>query len=128
MSVVYLGGAINGCTDDVAKGWREAVKPILIEAGHTVIDPMDRDFRGREHEPGIAVEIVEGDKDEILHAGILLMNCPLPSWGTGMEILFGWTHAKRVIAVVPGDRPPSPWISYHAEVRTESIIEVARSL
>ena len=29
---VYLGGPINGCTDEEASGWREAVKVIQEDA------------------------------------------------------------------------------------------------
>lgn len=113
---VYLGGPINGCTDDEAHGWRETVKPLIEAAGHEWLDPMDRDYRGREMEPGIAAEIVENDKADIDECDVLLMNCPKPSVGTSMEIFYGWDRGKRVVAVVPADRQPSPWIVYHAHV------------
>lgn len=110
----YLGGPINGCTDEEASGWREQVKPLLEAAGHTWIDPMVRDYRGREMEPGIAAEIVENDKDDINQCDVLLMNCPKPSVGTSMEVLYGWEQGKRVIAILPEGTTPSPWIVYHA--------------
>lgn len=113
---VYLGGPINGCTDEEASGWREAVKPLLEAKGHDWLDPMSRDYRGREMEPGIAAEIVNGDKDDIKACDVLLMNCPKPSYGTAMEILYGWDRHKRVIVVLPDDgRDPSPWIVYHSD-------------
>jgi hypothetical protein len=92
--IFYLGGPINGCTDEEANGWRSAVKPLIEAAGHDWIDPMARDYRGREMEPGIAAEIVENDKDDILRSDVLLMNCPKPSVGTSMEVLFGWSSEQ----------------------------------
>lgn len=41
---VYLCGPINGCTDDQCKNWREAAKQVLSDT----VDPMRRDYRGRE--------------------------------------------------------------------------------
>lgn len=113
---VYLGGPINGCTDEEANGWRGEVKEVLADNGHEWCDPMDRDYRGRELEPGIAAEIVEGDKFDISECDVLLMNCPKPSYGTAMEILYGYERGKRVIAVLPVGTVPSPWVLYHAEV------------
>lgn len=114
---VYLGGPINGCTDEEANGWREKVKPLLKARGFVCVDPMARDYRGREMEPGIAKLIVENDKKDIDGCEVLLMSCPKPSVGTSMEILYGANHGKHVIAVLPDDeREPSPWIVYHADV------------
>ncbi len=130
MSRIYLGGPINGCTDDEAHGWRESVKEVLVENGHEWIDPMDRDYRGRELEPGIAEEIVVGDKEDIDNCDVLLMNAPKPSYGTAMEILYGAEQAgKRVLVVLPEGTVPSPWVLYHAEaIYYGSVTTVARSL
>jgi nucleoside 2-deoxyribosyltransferase len=123
---VYLGGPINGCTDEEANGWRELVKPVIAELGHVWVDPMVRDYRGREMEPGIAAEIVENDKADVESCDVLLMNCPKPSVGTSMEIFYGWTLGKRVIAVVPYEGEPSPWIVYHTEWHRGSVVDAAR--
>ena len=112
---VYLGGPINGCTDEEAHGWREATKPTIEEHGHEWVDPMTRDYRGRELEPGIAAEIVNGDKIDIDGCDLLLMNAPKPSYGTAMEILYGWQRGKRVIVVLPEGATPSPWVLHHSE-------------
>lgn len=112
--VVYLGGPINGCTDEEAHGWRESVKPLLEARGYTALDPMVRDYRGRELEPGIAAEIVENDKEDIGQSDTLLMSCPKPSVGTSMEVYFGYSIGKRVICVLPEGAPISPWLQYHA--------------
>lgn len=122
----YLGGPINGCTDEEAKGWREAVKPIIEAAGHTWLDPMSRDYRGVED--SAYVEIVEGDKEDINNSDILLMSCPKPSYGTAMEILYGRDNGKRVVAVLPNDAVVSPWVRYHAEVHTGSVVDVVAEL
>lgn len=119
---VYLGGPINGCTDEEANGWRDAVKPEIEARGHSWIDPMDRDYRGREMEPGIAQKIVDGDKSDIADADVLLMNCPKPSVGTSMEIMLGYIQGqdgpapKTIVAVIPDDgREPSPWLVVHSD-------------
>lgn len=129
MSRIYLGGPINGCTDDEAHGWRESVKQVLAESGHEWVDPMDRDYRGRELEPGIAAEIVIGDKDDIDTCDVLLMNAPKPSYGTAMEIMYGAQQLKRVLVVLPEDTVPSPWVLFHADaIHYGSVTAVARSL
>ena len=125
---VYLGGPINGCTDEEAHGWREAVKPIIEAAGHEWVDPMDRDYRGRELEPGVAAEIVEFDKADIAFCDVLLMNCPKPSWGTAMEIFYGYMEHKTVFAVLPSGAVPSPWVLHHAEVHFGSIVETVHEI
>lgn len=126
---VYLGGPINGCTDAEAHGWRDAVKAVLDEAGIPWCDPMERDYRGREMEPGIAEAIVENDKADIDSCDTLLMNCPKPSVGTSMEGLYGWEGGHRVIWVLPEGATPSPWQVYHGEIAEVSSVEdVARGL
>lgn len=126
---VYLGGPINGCTDEEATGWREGVKTILTDAGHAWADPMDRDYRGRELEPGIAAAIVDGDKQDIDGCDVLLMNAPKPSYGTAMEIYYGWERGKRVIVVLPDAAVPSPWVIHHAAaIHYGSVAKVAAGL
>lgn len=125
---IYLGGPINGCTDEEANGWRSAVKSKLVAYGWEAIDPMVRDYRGREMEPGIAAEIVENDKADIEGADVLLMNCPKPSVGTSMEVLYGYTLGKRVICVIPPGSTPSPWLVYHAEVIEGSVLDALKAI
>lgn len=125
---IYLGGPINGCTEQEANGWRDEAKEAIEALGYEWLDPMTRDYRGREMEPGIAAKIVEGDKADIDDCDVLLMNCPKPSVGTSMEILYGYWHDKYVIAVVPDDNP-SPWLVYHAnEVYEGSAVEAIKEL
>lgn len=107
----YLCGPINGCTDDEAKGWREYAKELLT--GETY-DPMVRDYRGRELEPGIANQIVENDKADILECDALIVMFDKPSVGTSMEVLFAHQHGKQVIVVDRSGKPLSPWLIYHS--------------
>lgn len=116
---VYLGGPINGCTDEEANGWRDELKPLLEELGHEWVDPMSRDYRGREMEPGIAQLIVSGDIEDIELCDVLLMNCPKPSVGTSMEVFYGHQIGKRVICVVPEGHTPSPWLVVHSDLIVE---------
>jgi nucleoside 2-deoxyribosyltransferase len=120
--IIYLAGAIFGCTDDEAKSWREAVKAALPK--HTFLDPMDRDYRGKELES--IREIVNGDLLDISTADIILVNASRPSWGTAMEIVYAYQYGKRIIAVCPDK--VSPWLAYHADrVSTfEEAIELIR--
>jgi nucleoside 2-deoxyribosyltransferase len=119
---VYLCGPINGRADDDCKGWREYVK----ERIHDCLDPMDRDYRGRELEPGIAKEIVENDKADILGCDAMIVYYDKPSVGTSMEILFARQangEEFRTILVDKSDKPLSPWLIYHCKEITKSLDE-----
>lgn len=110
---IYLAGPINACTDSEAQDWREYVKSKL--PSHEFLDPMMRDYRGRELEPGIAGQIVRGDKADIECTDLLLVFAPKPSVGTSMEIFYAYhVLGKPVIVIHPGDKP-SPWIICHSD-------------
>lgn len=108
-SRVYLCGPINGRSDDDCKGWREYAKERLTNT----VDPMARDYRGRELDPGIAREIVENDKRDIDTCDALLVFYDKPSVGTSMEVLYSWDRGKRIVVVNKSDKPLSPWLVYH---------------
>jgi hypothetical protein len=91
---VYLCGGINGLSDTDCADWRNTATEAL--KGHLILDPMARDYRGREDE--CVAEIVEGDKEDILKSGVLLVNASKASWGTAMEIMFAWSLRKRIVA------------------------------
>jgi nucleoside 2-deoxyribosyltransferase len=114
---VYLCGPINGRSDDDAKGWREYAKQHLSDT----VDPMSRDCRGRELEPGIAKEIVENDKEDILSCDALLVYYDKPSVGTSMEILFAHQLGKSMVLVDKSDKPLSPWLLYHCDAIVKSL-------
>lgn len=109
-STVYLAGPINGCTDAEARAWRVRATELL----GSVLNPMDRDYRGRETDN--VAELVEADKADIDAASAVLAYCPTPSVGTSMEVLYAWLHGKHVVAVVPEGTPVSPWLAYHSTV------------
>lgn len=113
----YLCGPINGCTDDQCKNWRESAKATL----HDTIDPMRRDYRGREDQ--CVAEIVEGDKLDIMQCDALLVNYDKPSVGTSMEIYLAWEWHKRIIVVAAADARISPWLRYHSTQIVHSFSE-----
>lgn len=109
MSSIYLCGPINGCTDEECKDWRELVKAIWPG---TCIDPMRRDYRGREADS--VREIVELDKIDVSKADAILVSCDKPSWGTAMEVIYAWQIGKPVVVVCPEGMSISPWLRYHS--------------
>lgn len=119
---VYLCGPINGCTDEEAKDWREAAKRHFPQA----IDPMKRDYRGRED---VAYrEIVDLDKRDVRAADAVLVNYVKPSVGTSMEVFFAWTMGKPVIVWCAPDASISPWLRYHSTALVTSFDDAMRKL
>lgn len=107
--VIYLCGPINGCTDEECKDWRAYVSE---KWDGKCIDPMVRDYRGRELEA--YREIVELDKIDVANSDIILVNYDKPSVGTSMEVLYAWERGKRIILVCREDATLSPWLRYHS--------------
>lgn len=116
---VYLAGPINGCTDAEANDWRTEAKQRLV--GHEYLDPMTRDFRGRENEPGIDTEIVLGDKEDIKRCNGVLVYYEKPSVGTAMEVLYAWERGIPVVVVNKSSKPLSPWMTYHTVHQVKTI-------
>jgi nucleoside 2-deoxyribosyltransferase len=112
MRPVYLCGPINGRSDADCKDWREEAKRLL--APMPTLDPMARDYRGRELEPDIEAEIVENDKLDIGRCAALLVMFDKPSVGTAMEVLFAYERGMPVHVVDVSGKPLSPWLLYHA--------------
>ena len=108
---VYLAGPIFGCTDEQCKAWREKAKELL--PGFEVLDPMSRDYRGKEGDN--VADIVLGDKEDIRNSDAVLANAWKASWGTSMEVMYANVNNVRVVAFGAGDRP-SPWLVYHTEL------------
>lgn len=120
MKKVYLCGPINGRSDDDCKNWREYAKQHLPDT----LDPMWRDYRGRELEPGIANEIVAGDELDIKNSDVLLVYYDQPSVGTAMEIRMAYHELhKPVVVVNRSDKPLSPWLVYHSTTIVDSLDE-----
>jgi nucleoside 2-deoxyribosyltransferase len=112
MPTVYLAGPINGCTDAEARGWRDAACAELAPAW-TILNPMDRDYRGHEAEHYVA--LVEDDLADIYASDVVLVNAERPTWGTAQEPVYAKQWGKRVVAFC-ADPNPSPWLRYHADV------------
>jgi nucleoside 2-deoxyribosyltransferase len=111
MNSIYLCGPINGCTDEECRDWREYVKGKWTGP---CIDPMRRDYRGREAES--YREIVELDNIDVARCDVVLVNYDKPSVGTSMEVLFAWQIGKPVVVVCRPDAVISPWLRYHSHV------------
>lgn len=119
MSTIYLCGPINGRTDDEAKGWREIAKE---RWPGTCLDPMRRDYRGRELEPGVAAEIVAGDLEDLQACDALLVYFDKPSVGTSMEVFYAkHVLGKPVVVIDASDKPLSPWLIFHADNITRHV-------
>lgn len=122
MTTIYLGGPINGTTDEEASGWRDQ---FIKEMGDhfTFKDPMVRDYRGREDE--CVDEIVELDKQDIEESDVFLAYCWQVSWGTAMEIYYAWlcVNVRVSILVVPEGMRISPWLRYHSSYIVSSLKE-----
>ena len=117
---IYLAGPINGRSDSDCNDWRAEAKKHW--PGET-LDPMSRDYRGRELEPGIAEVIVAGDMEDIENCNALLAYVDKPSIGTSMEVFYAKHVLKMPVVVVhPGERP-SPWLIEHCDSLCKSINE-----
>lgn len=121
---VYLCGGINGLSDAECRDWREVAKELL--KGDT-LDPMRRDYRGKEDES--VNEIVLGDLEDIRRSDALLVNATRPSWGTAMELVYAFQRGssskpgvagKPIVAFV-GDSRVSPWLRYHSTHIVETV-------
>jgi nucleoside 2-deoxyribosyltransferase len=119
--IIYLAGAINGCKDKECKDWRNAAKAQL-EPQFETLDPMRRDYRGREDEN--VKELVNGDLNDLVVCDMVLASCPKASWGTGMEIFYAAHElGKPVVIMVPENGPVSPWLRYHSLLETYGLDE-----
>lgn len=119
---VYLCGPINGCTDAECNDWRAAVKAVFPES----IDPMVRDYRGRETES--YREIVDLDKRDVRNAEVILVNYSKPSVGTSMEVFYAWNMGKPVIVWCPLEAVISPWLRYHSTAIVHSLAAVVSKI
>jgi nucleoside 2-deoxyribosyltransferase len=113
----YLCGGINGLSDAECRDWRAVAEELL--KGDT-IDPMRRDYRGKEDES--VNEIVRGDLADIHTADWVLVNATRPSWGTAMEIVYAYRMRKPIVAFV-GEAPISPWLRHHCGLICKTVEE-----
>jgi nucleoside 2-deoxyribosyltransferase len=123
MPTIYLAGPINGCTDDEAMAWRLFARQ-EIGRDWTILDPMDRDYRGRERDNATA--IVNGDKADIRASDVVLVNATRATWGTAMEVHYAYTRRKRIVAF--GAVNPSPWLTHHSDELHNTLADTLLSL
>lgn len=122
----YLCGGINGLSDADCRDWREYAKSLLKTQ---TLDPMRRDYRGREDEA--VSEIVIGDLADIQQSDVLLVNATRPSWGTAMEAFYGANIGKLVIAWVGPEGVSSgvsPWLRYFCAEIHESLEDAIQAI
>ncbi len=130
---VYLAGAIAGCDDATAKGWRNTATAKLLEHGIVTLDPIARaDYRNvPAWTPALVEEVVDGDMLDIRTSDIVLVRAVSPSWGTAMEIRYAHECGKPCIAFGVGlhGASVSPWILYHCRAHAkfdEALADVVR--
>jgi len=109
---VYLAGPMHRQSDADCKGWRSVAATALGLAGHAVLDPMSRDYRGSEDDN--ADDIVQRDLEDIEQCDVVLVNACFPSWGTAMELVYAKQYGKQIVAY---SHAPSisPWLRYHTD-------------
>lgn len=120
---IYLCGPIMGCTDAEANDWRTQVKDLWD--GRT-LDPMRRDYRGRELES--FEEVVKLDKVDVHQSDALIVNFPGPSVGTAMEVFMAFEMGKLVVVVVHPETKVSPWLRYHSHAITYSFEDAVETV
>lgn len=121
MIYTYLAGGIAGLTDSECNDWRSYAKQHLKT---DTLDPMRRDYRGKEYDPEIASTIVLNDLEDIQRSDYLLVNATRSgSWGTAMEIALAHTDFKFIVAFVGNTGKVSPWIRHHCNYVVETIDE-----
>lgn len=125
---VYLAGPINGCSDSDAVLWREFIKTSLSGTSYEVKNPMVRDYRGKELEPGNDQAIVAADKDDIDSSDIVLANVWKTSVGTSMEILYAFERGKCVFLIHPDRKNMSPWLTAHSHGVFSTPLEASKAL
>jgi len=109
---IYLCGPIQNRSDEECVLWRSKATALLDPL--PVLNPIRRNYRGRELDDGIAAEVVEGDIDDISKAACLLVMFDRPSVGTAMEIRAAYMEYSIPVFVVDiSDSPRSPWLIYH---------------
>lgn len=120
---IYLAGPIFGCTDEECRGWREDIKGRL--PAHEYLDPMDRDYRGRQDEH--FEEIVRQDLKAIRSSQVVVAYAARPSWGTAMELWDAMESGLCVVAIVP-EGPINPWLRFVATEIVSSMDEAVETI
>jgi hypothetical protein len=123
---VYLCGRIAGRFSVDCRCWREEAKRRL--GSMLTLDPIARDYGGREWEPSIAREIVENDKKDIEQCGYLLVMFDKPSVEIALNIMYAYERAVPVYVVDASDKPLPPWMIYHATRICSTLAEACEAI
>lgn len=109
---VYLCGPILGRSDAECVDWRLRAAELL--APIETLDPIRRDYRGKEHLHGLPEKIVADDLEDIRNSRALLVMFDQPSIGTSMEIRVAAAEVHiPVYTVDVSGKPRSPWLVHH---------------
>lgn len=116
MKKIYLCGGIEDIPIEQAASWRSKAKKVLGE--HRCLDPM-------RIKQTMSYRIVLENKKDINESSVLLVNATIPSWGTGMEILYAHERDKMVVAYIGKnvDDYKNPWMLQHCTKITNTIEE-----
>jgi len=123
---IYLCGPIGGCSDSEAKDWRNWFKEELDGTHIAAVDPMNRDYRGKE-----ALnyrEIVELDKRDVKSCDAVIVMYTKPSVGTSMEMFYAHTLGIPVLLINKSEGALSPWLTYHSTAIVDSNIAAISKL
>jgi len=126
--IVYLCGPILGRPDSECVEWRRSAATIL-EPEIETLDPIRRDYRGKEDKPGIERFIVQDDYEDIGISDALLVMFDKPSVGTAMEMRIAYAEVKiptYVIDISMSQR--SPWLTYHTTYFFSSLVDACKAL
>lgn len=117
MSVIYLTGEAienahaGGLPTDL--DWRAHALTKLQRYGMQVVNPIECAWSEPQLEPGSLDHRVRRALDLIDQCDALLANLTPPSYGTAMEIFYGYRRGKMVTVV--GQSPLSPWVLSHSQ-------------
>lgn len=114
------------------------IEPLLAEH-FEVINPFEgrfdrlKEYVGKGkfhfHGRGDPKVIVESDVNDILRSdGVFVYNIDGCTTGSTMEIVYGYTNNKPVVAVVPRRKMKHPWLQYHCICVTISVQKAMREL
>jgi nucleoside 2-deoxyribosyltransferase len=92
------------------------------------LDPMRRDYRGKETQPGISRQIVEFDVQDLKDSDIILVNAMKPSWGTAMEMRAAFSEFRKPVITVCSNANPSPWLLEHSNFIVKTFEEAVNLL
>jgi hypothetical protein len=121
---VYLCGPIHGRTDAECITWRQTFRAIW---DGEVLDPIRRDYRGREYEDPHG--LVHSDLADVRAADALIVYYDKPSVGTSMEVFYASHILGKPVVLVNRSYDIIPvWMLYHADQIVGSLTHARAAL